>query len=77
MGKLHEKYELLRKGELNKILDEFRHYSIIFGKIIKVTTPSGVIEGEAIDIDEEGSLILRLQSGVLKKIYAGECSIQE
>ncbi|MDG6220446.1 MAG: biotin--[acetyl-CoA-carboxylase] ligase, partial [Candidatus Thermoplasmatota archaeon] len=56
----------------NRILEEWRSLSITLGKKVAITTPSGAIEGVAVDIDEHGGLILDL-GGERVKVLAGDC----
>ncbi|MCK4797881.1 MAG: biotin--[acetyl-CoA-carboxylase] ligase, partial [Spirochaetes bacterium] len=57
----------------SSILDEWRHNSATIGENVKVTIGSRTIYGEAIGVDNDGSLILETQDGGLEKIVAGTC----
>ena len=46
--------------------------SALPGSKIKVLLPNRTIEGEAHDIDSDGSLMVRLDSGVLEKVSSGD-----
>ena len=41
--------------------------------VVKVTTGSKTIYGEAIGVDNDGSLIIETHDGGLEKIIAGTC----
>jgi len=64
-------YELLKKRESFTILNEWKLRSHTLGKKIKVNIGEKVIEGEAIDISEEGALILKKKDGELIEIISG------
>jgi len=74
--------EILRKIEMNyllfqdkgagSIIDKWRSYGITLGKRVRVTFHKDHLEGEAIDIDSDGALLLRKDSGIVQKITAGD-----
>jgi BirA family biotin operon repressor/biotin-[acetyl-CoA-carboxylase] ligase len=74
--------ELLRKIEGNYlsfqkkgpsfITDKWRNYSVTLGKRVKVASGLKHFEGQAIDIDTDGGLLLRKDSGVIEKVTAGD-----
>ncbi len=75
LKKIEEKYKLIGVQNFEPLLEEWRSYSDTFGKRISVNTPTGVLQGEMIDIDSDGALLLKLPSGNIEKIFAGECSL--
>ncbi|MBN2119671.1 MAG: biotin--[acetyl-CoA-carboxylase] ligase [Candidatus Omnitrophica bacterium] len=54
------------------IIDQWRKLSYIWGSRVKVTLSSGKIEGEALDLDSDGALLVRTSSGVVTKVVAGD-----
>ena len=54
------------------LFSRWKDLSQTLGKWVKVTDPSGVFEGEAIDIDDDGGLLIRQDSGVVVKKMAGD-----
>lgn len=52
-------------------LDEYRKYSSTIGSEVTVKN-GGEITGTAVDVDEQGRLILLLENGKKMKIYSGE-----
>lgn len=65
-------YTWMKEGKFSNIINEVKKVSYILGKRITVISGFSKFIGIAFDFDEEGNLILRLDSGVLKKISAGE-----
>ena len=41
-------------------------------KRVRITDPAGIIEGEAIDLDEDGALLIRKDNGLIVKKSAGD-----
>lgn len=64
-------YESLKRREFSSILKEWKLYSHTLGKKIRVDMGERIITGEAIDINEEGALILKKEDGELIKIISG------
>jgi BirA family biotin operon repressor/biotin-[acetyl-CoA-carboxylase] ligase len=62
---------LERKGGA-EIIDKWRHYNITLGKRVKVYCRHKHIEGEALDIDSDGGLLLRGDGGLTEKVTAGD-----
>lgn len=57
------------------LLDEWRRLTSTLGKALKVKIGEEVVTGVAEDIDEYGMLLLRLQSGGLKRISSGDVTL--
>jgi len=54
------------------IIEKWRHYNITLGNRVKVYFQKEHIEGEAADIDTDGGLLVRADSGVVNKVMAGD-----
>ncbi len=65
-------YQYYKNKKYNKIINIWKKYSHTLGKKVKVKTFSGVYIGEAVDIDKDCNLMLRLGNGKLKKIVEGD-----
>ena len=74
--------EILRRIEANyihfdqkgpkAIIDKWREYSITLGKRVKVYSHREHIEGQAVNIDADGGLMVRKDSGLTVKVMAGD-----
>lgn len=73
LEKLEEDYMTLRQEGFTPILWSWRRYSDTLGRLVEVTYQDDVIRGIAQDIDEDGSLIVKLSDGSIKKIVSGDC----
>lgn len=54
------------------IIDEWRKLSYIWGSKVKALLPDKTIKGEALDLDSDGALMVRTDSGMVEKIVAGD-----
>ena len=55
----------------------WKELSDTIGAHVVVTTPSGQLKGLAEDIDGDGALILKMESGVLERIVAGSIKLRK
>lgn len=68
-----EKYmDHFEKREYDIILDEWKDVCDMFDKEIVVKTMMGFVHGKALDVDENGNLIIELPSKEIKKIVEGD-----
>ena len=65
-------YEMLQQEDLAMILQEWRHSSATLGQPIRVWQQGKVIEGIALDINEEGGLLVKPKDESLMVIHAGD-----
>lgn len=70
---IDEYYDVLARGIHDKLLRDWRKYSLTIGRRVKAHTIDGeIIVGIAENVAEDGSLIIRLDNGGKKKINAGD-----
>jgi len=58
---------------LDHVVSEWKQYSTTLNRKIRIVTQDEVSEGLAKDVDENGTLILELADGSVKKIVHGDC----
>ncbi|WP_144903485.1 biotin--[acetyl-CoA-carboxylase] ligase [Halobellus captivus] len=67
-------HELTSDGaNLDRILDAWREHAATLGRRVRVETPGGVIEGDAVDVQFPGSLVVRTDDGEERVVHAGDC----
>jgi BirA family biotin operon repressor/biotin-[acetyl-CoA-carboxylase] ligase len=71
--KIEEYYNLYKNKKYDIILNQWRNNSDTLGKNVKIKMKEEDIIGRAIDIDNSGFLIIKTQSGEIKKIINGDC----
>ncbi|MBU0478056.1 biotin--[acetyl-CoA-carboxylase] ligase [bacterium] len=64
-------YLYLKKGEGSLLFEEWKEMSSILGKQVRAILQNEVVEGQALGIDPDGALILRLDSGISRRITEG------
>jgi len=65
-------YLLFKKGRFGPIKEKWLSYNETLGRYVKVEGISDTIYGQAMDIDNDGALVVRLENGILKKVMSGD-----
>lgn len=72
LEKLEEYYNILKKEGFEPIINTWKDLSLMIGSRVKVTLHSKTFEGLAHDINPDGALVVRTESGLLEKISSGD-----
>ncbi|MFH1824545.1 MAG: biotin--[acetyl-CoA-carboxylase] ligase [Candidatus Firestonebacteria bacterium] len=64
-------YEMFKKEGFKPILENWKGKSVTLNKRVKVATEGDIIEGYAIDVDDECALLIRLDNGMIRKVVSG------
>ncbi|RLF61412.1 MAG: biotin--[acetyl-CoA-carboxylase] ligase [Thermoplasmata archaeon] len=66
-------YSIFKKDGFDRILQEWSKLSATLWRKVRITTKSGTVEGTAIGIDKNGSLIVETSERKIERVIAGEC----
>lgn len=69
--------QLLNDSDLENVVSEWKKYTETLNRHVRVVTTRDVSEGLAVDVDDNGALMLKLADGSLKKIIYGDCFYKE
>ena len=69
---LEKGYFKLLNHEFALVMGEWKKRSATLKKRVRITDSLGVIEGEAVDLDEDGALLIRKDNGMIVKKSAGD-----
>ncbi|NLM29170.1 MAG: biotin--[acetyl-CoA-carboxylase] ligase [Methanomicrobiales archaeon] len=67
------RYQQLEDGEYDSIVREWKSLSLTLEQRVAIRTINKTFEGEAIDIDSHGALIIRRDNGKIERVIAGDC----
>jgi len=70
---LAEFEERLKRAEFENVISEWKRYSNTLNRRVKIVTHKEVSEGLAVDVEQDGALVLELADGTRKKIVYGDC----
>ena len=65
-------YERLQQGDAAIILEEWRHFSATLGRHVRILQQGELREGIAVDVTEEGALLVRVEQNSLITVHAGD-----
>jgi BirA family biotin operon repressor/biotin-[acetyl-CoA-carboxylase] ligase len=60
------------RTDLGGVLDDWREHAATLGRRVRVETADGVLEGEAVDVQFPGSLVVDTDDGLVT-VAAGDC----
>lgn len=69
-------YDIFNKTRLNEIIDSYKKYSATLGKTVRVNSVAESFEGQAIDITQDGVLLVRCANGEIKRVLSGDVSVR-
>ena len=65
--------DALNDADFDNVVSEWKRYTQTLNRHVRIVTAHEVSEGLAVDVDDNGSLILKLADGSVKKIIYGDC----
>lgn len=69
---IEKEYILFQKEGFKSIIEKWKKFSTTLGHRVKVQFHKEHVEGEALDIDNDGALLIRRDSGFVERITAGD-----
>jgi BirA family biotin operon repressor/biotin-[acetyl-CoA-carboxylase] ligase len=75
LARLESHYYQLLDGSFARTLEKGKSLSMVIGQELRLDTINGFIVGQAIDIDDNGFLLVRDHLGIIHTIMSGEISI--
>jgi BirA family biotin operon repressor/biotin-[acetyl-CoA-carboxylase] ligase len=73
LKEFESRYNLLEAGEYEALTREWKSLSCTLDQHVRINTLKCSFEGEAIDIDEFGALLIRKENGKIERVIAGDC----
>lgn len=71
LSEFESRYRQVANGT-QRLQHEIRNHTVTLGRRVRVQQPDSTLEGEAVDLDSAGGLILRFMDGSTRCFYAGE-----
>jgi len=75
LNELEQRYRCLLREGFSPIIDEWMDLSLTLGRRIEALSEGRKLTGYPTGLDEDGGLLIRLDSGITKKISGGDITI--
>jgi BirA family biotin operon repressor/biotin-[acetyl-CoA-carboxylase] ligase len=72
LRRIENNYFLLEDRGSSEIINKWRNFTLTLGTRVKVDYQNKHLEGQACDIDSDGSLLIRKDSGLIQKVSSGD-----
>lgn len=72
LEELDDVYARVREGRWGEVLSEWKSRSSTLGRFVRVETPEGAFTGLAVNVSEDGALLVRLEDGKIRGFYSGD-----
>lgn len=72
LREIERQYAIFKSKGFAKIVEQWKNLSATLGKRVKCICHNRKIEGQAVDIDSGGALMVRLDGGFIEKILSGD-----
>ncbi len=72
LERLDRHYSLLLQHGPPTIIEAWRRLPNMLGKQVRFTTPEGTLEGKAVDLDDQGALLVQIGAGLIRQVLAGD-----
>jgi BirA family biotin operon repressor/biotin-[acetyl-CoA-carboxylase] ligase len=76
LEKLECIYDLFSDNGFATVLNEWKKHADFLGKRVEVRSGAEKLCGLAEDVDEDGSLIVKLDGGVTKRVFVGDVTVR-
>jgi BirA family biotin operon repressor/biotin-[acetyl-CoA-carboxylase] ligase len=73
---LEQWYQRLGQGRGEEIRRRWKELSLVKGQAIEVTSLGEVVRGTALDIDEDGALLVQTENNTIKRVVAGDVTLK-
>ncbi|MBU1006140.1 MAG: biotin--[acetyl-CoA-carboxylase] ligase [Candidatus Omnitrophica bacterium] len=68
-------YKIFNGGDTAAIIKEYKKLSAVLDRQVQINYHNKLMSGHVVDVDKEGALILRLDSGFNERILAGDVTM--
>lgn len=76
LGEIEQLYTVFTEQGPAPILEEWKALTDTLGARVQVTSRTEAVTGQAVDVDQDGALIIRLADGSSRRIIAGDLSLR-
>ena len=67
----------MAKADFDKVISDWKTFTTTLNRHVRIVTRRKVSEGIAVDVDDNGALVLKMTDGSLERILYGDCFHQD
>jgi BirA family biotin operon repressor/biotin-[acetyl-CoA-carboxylase] ligase len=75
LEELEAHYKMFKENKFDSILEEWKQLNRLFGANVEVVSFNEKIVGQAVNVDKNGALVIRLSDGTTRKIFSGDVTL--
>ena len=75
LERLEQNYLLIQREGFLPIRKKWKNLSVTLGRRVRAACMHKKLEGEAVDIDSDGALKIRLDNGFYERVMAGDLTL--
>ena len=68
-------YRMFKENKFDSILEEWKQLNRLFGANVEVVSFNEKIMGQAVNVDQNGALVVKLADGTTRKVYSGDITL--
>ena len=68
--------DFIRRKSVDKSVEICRKYSVTLGNQVRIISKDKIVHAEALDLTEDGELVIKNEAGEIEKIISGEVSVR-
>jgi len=76
LKEFEDRYKMLKAKKFKTLLDEWRGMAVFLGKKVEIFGFGEKFGGMAVDIDDDGALIVKLADGTTRKVVSGDVTVR-
>ncbi|MFP3984929.1 MAG: biotin--[acetyl-CoA-carboxylase] ligase [Candidatus Bathyarchaeia archaeon] len=70
-------YKRLQRGMWHTLLQEWKSMAMFLGEQVEIASFGENFAGKALDVDQDGALIIRLDNGELRRVITGDVTVKK
>ena len=63
----------MQTAALDRVIEEWKAYTVTLNRDVRIVTTRDVFTGKAVDVDDNGALVLQCADGSFQKVLYGDC----
>lgn len=75
LNRFEDNYDMFKEHGISCFREDLKKYSVLIGERVKISLIEDEFEGEAVDISDDGSLLVKKDDGEIRNVISGEVTL--